>query len=305
VNATLRPVFARPFQLSGRRTEEPVDLDRLWDKPVLRHVRNAVATIRALAFVMSVVASAAVLIYLAIRNYVGSPALAITLGIMLVALLAGSGYIWHYVKNIHDPPFYEIQELNGRLLVEPANDHHRFTYERRQTVIATRDDLRLIEFRAHWTGQGQGGSMQVESVNSKHAMLDGRHKEEDGRVHRWIYPRRPLKRGQPIEVGIRQVHEDDVEEQLPYFREGGGRYKTRRIIVKVQLPLSEHDPESVRGVIWNSHRAAWQSPEVGDLEVDKHVMRTEGCIEYTVTADRPRVFHSYGVEWIWGRDTAP
>jgi alkylated DNA nucleotide flippase Atl1 len=101
VNATLRPVFARPFQLSGRRTEEPVDLDRLWDKPVLRHVRNAVATIRALAFVMSVVASAAVLIYLAIRNYVGSPALAITLGIMLVALLAGSGYIWHYVKNIH------------------------------------------------------------------------------------------------------------------------------------------------------------------------------------------------------------
>jgi hypothetical protein len=224
---------------------------------------------------------------------------------LIVALLAGSSYAWHYIKNAYDPPFYEILELNGSLVVEPANDHHRFTYERRQTVIATRDDLRLIEFRAHWTGQGQPGSTRVESVNSKHAMLDGKHKEEDGRVHRWIYPRRPLKRGQPIEVGIRQIHEDDLEEQLPYFREGGGRYETRRIIVKVQLPLSEHDPESVRGVIWNSHRTALQSPEVGEVGVDRHVKRAEGCIEYTMTADKPRPFHSYGVEWSWGRDAAP
>jgi hypothetical protein len=252
----------------------------------------------------SVAVSAAILAYLAIRTFLGSPALAITLAALLVVLLAGSSYTWHYVKNIHDPPFYEILELNGSLVVEPANDHRRYTYERRQTVIATRDDLRLIEFRAHWTGQGQSGSATVESVKSEHAMLDGKNKEQDGRVHRWIYPRRPLKRGQPIEVGIRQVHEDDVEEQLPYFREGGGRYKTRRIIVKVRLPLSEHDPESVRGVVWNSHRAARQSPEVGELEVEKHVMRTEKCIEYMVTAVAPRTFHSYGVEWTWGRDTS-
>ncbi len=282
-----------------------MNLDRLWDWPVLRHLRNAVATIRALAFVVTVLISAAVLAYLAIRNFFGSPALAVTLVVLLTVLLAGSGYSWYYVKSIHDPPFYEIQELNGSLLVEPANGHHRFTYERRQTVVATRDDLRLIEFRAHWTGQGQPGSMTVESVKSGHAMLDGRFKEQDGRVHRWIYPRRPLKRGQPIEVGIRQVHEDDVDEQLPYFREGGGRYRTRKIIVKVRLPLSEHDTEAVRGVVWNSHRAARQSPEVGDLEVERHVFSQESCIEYIVTVDKPRAFHSYGVEWSWSRNASP
>ena len=282
-----------------------MDLDRLWDKPVLRHLRNAVATLRAIIFVGGVVVSAIILAILAIRSFFGSPALAITLVALLVVLLTGSIYTWHYVKNIHDPPFYEILELNGSLLVEPADDHRRYTYERRQTVIATRDDLRLIEFRAHWTGQGRAGSAVVESVKSEHAMLDGKLKEQDGRVHRWIYPRRPLKRGQPIEVGIRQVHEDDVEAQLPYFRESGGRYKTKRIIVKVLLPLSEHDPESVRGVVWNRHRALWQSPEVGELEVQKHVIRAKQCIEYMVTSERPREFHSYGVERTWGRNAPP
>ncbi len=252
-------------------------------------------------FVGSVALSSVVLIIAAARYFAASPKTAISLAVLVVVLLAVSGYAWHYVKRVYDPPFYEILDLNGHLVVERANGHRRYTYERRQTIVATRNDLRLIEFRAHWTGQGRSGSTRVESLRPEHAMLDGRRAESDGRVHRWIYPRRPLKRGQPVDVGIRQVHEDDLEEQLPYFREGGGRYKTNRITVTVCLPLDEHLPDSVRGVVWNSHHSAQQSAEVDDLVVQPRVDRATSTVDYTVTVDKPRAFHSYGVEWTWGR----
>jgi hypothetical protein len=276
-----------------------VDLERLLDKPVLRNLRTFVGTVRAITFVGTILVSASALIYLVARNFKVEPGLAIGLIVLLALMLAVSVYAWRYVTHVYDPPFYEIFDLNGHLTVERANSHRRYVYERRQTVIATRDDLRLIEFRAHWTGQGAAGSTQVESIRPEHVVFDGRRGESDGRVHRWVYPRRQLKRGQPIEVGIRQVHEDDVQEQLPYFREGGGRYKTRKVTVCVVLPQDEHIPDSVRGVAWNTNHTAQQGEEVGEISVHSRVDAVSRSVEYTVTYDKPKVFHSYGIEWVW------
>lgn len=278
-----------------------MDLERLLDKPLLRHLRTIVATIRALMFVVAVLGSALVLVVLVARYFKAKPGLAIALGILLVVLLAMSTYAWHYITHVYDPPFYKIEQLNGSLTVEAANGHHRYTYERRQTVVATRDGLRLIEFRAHWTGQGHPSSTAVESLHPEHALLDGKRAESDGRVHRWLYPRRALGRGKKLEVGIKQVHEDDVRAQLPYFREGGGRYKTEKIVVAVRLPLTEHRPDSARGVVWNTHNSAEGSQEVDELEVSRHVDPGSGTVEYTVTIDKPALFYSYGVEWTWAQ----
>jgi hypothetical protein len=280
-----------------------VDLDRLLEKPLLKHLRTLAATIRAIIFAGSTFGSGVVLLVLAARYFSVSRGLAVTLGLLFILLTTVAGYAWYYVTHVYDPPFYKIQELHGSLVVEAANGHRKYTYERRQTVVATRNNLRLVEIRGHWTGKGRAGSTVVESIKPEHVMLDGRRPESDGRVHRWIYPRRPLKRGQPVEVGVRQTHEDDVETQLPYFREGGGRYKTERITVTVQLPFDEHVQASVRGVIWDTDHSAQQSEEIGELKVEPRVDSTSRSVVYTVAVDIPAVFHSYGIEWTWSRDS--
>jgi hypothetical protein len=277
-----------------------MDLERLLDKPILRHLRTTVATVRALAFVVAVAGSAVVLLALVARYFHVQPGLAIVLAAVAVVVVTASSYAWYYVTHSYDPPFYKIHELKGTLVVEAANGHHRYRYERRQTVEATRNNLRLIEFRAHWTGQGK--QAVVQSLRSEHSILDGRRPESDGRVHRWVYPRRPLARGQKLEVGISQVHEDETQEQLPYFREGGGRYRTNLVTVTVTIPLAEHMPDSVRGVIWNTNHVAQQSAEVGELTVERHVDAATGLAEYTVTFEKPQVFHSYGIEWAWSKE---
>jgi hypothetical protein len=276
-----------------------VDLERLLDKPPLRHLRTAVATIRAIMFVGTVMLGAGVLVVLAGKYLSASPKTAIALAILLVLLLAVSSYAWFYVTRAYDPPFYEILKLEGTMVIENVNSHRRYTYTRKQQVKATRDDLRLIEFRAHWTGTGSTGTAQVVSLFRDHALLDGRRAESDGRVHRWVYPRRPLGRGQALEVGIQQVHEDDINQQLPYFREGGGRYKTSQIVVTVRFPRAEDPPEGVRGVIWNTNRVARQSPEVGILQPERYVDPVAGTVDYTVTIGRPKLYHSYGMRWSW------
>ncbi|MEV1286914.1 hypothetical protein [Micromonospora sp. NPDC049679] len=280
-----------------------MDLERLLDKPVLKHLRSGVATIRAIMFVGSVLGSGLALIVLAARYFSVSWKLATALSVLLILLLSVSGYAWRYVTRVYDPAFYEIVDLEGLLVVEPLGDHRRYTYTRSQTVKATRDDLRLVEFRAHWTGKGHNGTSRVESLIPEHAILDGRRAESDGRVHRWIYPRRPLERGKALRVGIRQVHEDDVEIQLPYFREGGGRYKTGKITVIVKLPFSEHSPESVRGVVWNSNRTPRKGAVVDELPIPTpRVDSAAGTAEYRVTVEKPSPYHSYGVEWTWLRE---
>lgn len=278
-----------------------MSIDRLLNTSVLRNLRNAAATIRAIAFFATIIVASAVLVYLTFGSDLIEPDAALAAGIGLVALIVTVAIFGYYNKYHHDPPFYEIVELDAELMISPAGDHRRYVYTRRQRVRALRDELRLVEFRAHWTGGASRDKIEVDSLISGHALLDGKEREDTGHVHRWIYPRRCLDKGQEADVGIRQVHEDDVERQRPYFRDGGGRYRAHKVTVTARFPMDE-DPRligEVEGKVWNSNRPIRQHNPVEDISVVRTVNRGANTVDYVVTTNNPKKYHSYGIQWSW------
>jgi hypothetical protein len=213
----------------------------------------------------------------------------------LVVLL--SICIWHYVKHICDPEPYAISNLEGVLFIESAGDHHRYSNTRTQVVKSLRNNVRLIEVRSHWTGNHSRAKYSVRSASHGHELFDGLIREEDARVHRWIYLRRPLgKRDGAVTVGVVQEWEDDLEAMRPYYREGGARYKTRNLTVKVRFRAQDAPDESdVEGHIWNTAKTGI----TGSVEVQRHYDRKSNCVEYVVSVPKPRRHHSYGVRWTW------
>ncbi|GAB3428595.1 hypothetical protein [Flindersiella endophytica] len=278
-----------------------MNLEKLLDRPALKNLRNLVATIRAASAVLFALSATGVLgSFTFLRHLIGS-GVALTVGIILGVWGLTMMSFWYYVEHIYDPTFYEILELDGLLIVEPVGDHHRYTYIRKQKVRSTRRGLRLIEFRAHWTGRGSRGTVRVESLMGDHVLLDGQRAEEEGYVHRWIYAHRPLGKRREITVGVRQTHEDDVEVQHPYFRESGGRYKTHKITTTVRFPRDE-DPQSlgfVEGMIWNGNAPPRHDRVAGSLVHVRTVNSETNTVDYTVTECRPKPYHSYGIAWTW------
>jgi hypothetical protein len=277
-----------------------VNLEDLLQGRLLRNIRDFTATVRAAWFLISAVLTAALVAYAFLRRNLVGP----TAAVMIILAVAG----WwvtvlacaYYTKNVNNPPFYEILELDGVLVVESSGHHHRYRYTRRQKVRATRNDLRLIEMRAHWSGSSNAWP-RVESLVGDHVLLDGKYEEEDGRVHRWVYPRRPLRKGEELRVGIRQSHEDEVRPQLPYFREGGGRYKTRKLTITTRFPIAD-DPQTlgaVVGRVWDISRAIDKGHVVDTVGFDREVDREQGTVDYIVRVDRPKLYHSYGIQWEW------
>jgi hypothetical protein len=273
-------------------------LERVLGLPVLRILRDTTATARAVAFAIGVVAGAVGLAYVGIRKSALSPDAATVLVASLAAIILGGLASWFYVAGIYDPSYYKIVDLDGHVLIEPAGDHHRYTYTRKQTVRATRGSLRLIEIRSHWTGRCSREKTSITSVIRDHRLLDGGYPEEDGRVHRWIYPGRSLDRGEEIEVGVRVVMEDDIEPMIPYYREGGGRYRVRQLKVTVRFPIG-HEPQRVFGSIWHTNRKAQQGNHIGKLDYERRPDHDAGVVDYIVVVQKPRLYHSYGVRWSW------
>ncbi|TDO51080.1 hypothetical protein EV651_1197 [Kribbella sp. VKM Ac-2571] len=281
-----------------------MDLDQFLDKPVLRILRNAVATIRALGTVVATLAAALVVLYLSLWKDKVSPSVAIVIAAALLALLAFIVGFWLYLQHVYNPAYYEILEFESLLIVQPLGDHHRYQYERRQRVRANRDEVRLIEFNAHWTGAGTRDKLHVESLISDHALLDGRRQEEDGRVRRWIYPRRAISKGREVEVGIRQIHEDDIERQLPYFRESGSQHRTRKMSVTVRFNREE-DPQAlgeVKGMEWNTNLPPRHSKPVDYHDPIRRVNQDAKTVDYLLVVEKPKLFHSYGIVWQWPPD---
>lgn len=267
-----------------------VGLDGLLEKQPLRTLRTAVATIRAVGFVIAIVGSGAAIAYLRFGRDGIQADVAVTSGIALAALTATVTCFGWYTKYIYNPRFYDIVELNALLVVEPAGDHHHYVYTRRQLIHARHDEFRLVEIRAHWTGaSSRESNPRVESLINGHVLLDGKEPEEDGHVHRWIYTRQPIRRGQQVEVGVRQVHEDDLRRQLPYFRDGGGRYRTRKLTVTARFPKN-HDPRmngEIEGRVWNSNRPIHRSP-VSSISVTRKMATVPTLL---TTASRSTSLH--------------
>jgi len=210
-------------------------LELLMDKTALKNTRTIAATINAFVLLSSLVAS--ILVAFSVNAEPNRPALALALSFFLGIALSALAYLRHRLRTFN-PTLYRILQLEGVLTIEPVGDHRRYHYIRRQRIRATHDDLRLIELREHWTGKGSRDSLTVKCIRPTDAkLMNGEVPEEDGRVHRWVYPTRPLGRGECVDVEVHQIHIDDVEAQRPYFRQGGGRYDTDAIYVKVRFPV--------------------------------------------------------------------
>lgn len=265
----------------------------------LRTLRNAAATIKAISFFLGPIIAGGVLLGYLITTHVRSRTALGVIAIVSLLMIVGiaSGFLY-YVHNVCDPDLYEITKLDCLLIVNRVNDHHQYVNNREQTIRARRNNVRLIEHRAHWTGQGSKNKSSSGSLVGKHEFYSARHQEEDGRTHNWVYLGRPLSKGDSERVGFRQTFEDNITPMHTYYREGGGRYKARNLTVTTRFSVDD-EPPIVEGHIWNNDRRNRQRHEVGRLESDRRADPTKGTVDYVVTVRRPKRYHSYGIRWEW------
>jgi hypothetical protein len=279
-----------------------MDLDKILNASLIRNAINAAAAIKAVGFFLSFFIVGGGLLAYVIKTQAKNDAALVGVGITYLGLIVVLTIcIWYYVKHFCDPEPYEIARLEGVLFIEASGDHHRYLNTRTQTVRPLRNNVRLIEVRSHWTGSYSRQTYHVQSASREHELFDGTIREEDARVHRWIYLRRPLgKRDDPVKVGVSQEWEDDLEAMRPYYREGGARYKTRDLKVTVRFRAQDAPDESVvEGRIWNTAKTGI----TGHVEVQRHYDRPSSCVEYVVIVPKPKRFHSYGLRWTWPDNT--
>jgi len=276
-----------------------LDANKLLELPLFHFLRNATATIKAAAFLLTSMAAVGVLLVYLATSYIESrTALAVIVVILFFIILSVALGCWCYIRLFCDPDQYEITEADCLLIVEPLGNHHRYTNEREQKIRARRNNVRLIESRARWTGQGSRIRFKAGSLVDKHVLLSGRRPEEDGITHQWIYLGRPLSKGDQTSIAFYQTFEDNAEPMHTFYREGGGRYRASNLRVTARFGIDE-DPINVEGLIWSTSRNSRQRREVGRLEVHRKANPIARTVDYIVTVRRPRKYHSYGVRWEW------
>ncbi|GIJ29069.1 hypothetical protein Vqi01_42310 [Micromonospora qiuiae] len=207
-----------------------------------------------------------------------------------------------YIRYVHMPADFVIEELNGLLIVtrvkgESGRDYHRYTYSRRQRVRAARHNLRLIGIRSHWSGQSRTVK-QVTSLFPEHRLLDPALPEEDGRVHRWLYLHGPIARGRQLDVGIIHVFEDVYAPMKPYYRESGEERPVRRLSVRVRFDL-DNAPVEAWQVVWKRSRAGTTRQEVARVECRPINDPNTGSVIYELLKSRPDPGCAYGICWRW------
>lgn len=271
-----------------------MSIDKMTSKRALRITQAAAEAINASVFTLSLAGSAVI----AAATYAEPALLSASTLTLALGSTAWSAHLHRRLRR-HDVTGYRILQLKGVMTVDKEGDHHVIDYVRTQEIQAVQDDVRLIELREHWTGLGVKDGVQVTCTRPADANLyDGGRPEEDGRVHRWIYPNRPLSRGERLTVEVHQRHRDDALRQLPYFRQGGGRHDTGHVIAQVIFP-SHYEPESVKGAIWNTGRNLFPTQTVGALACTRIEDRQAGTVTSSVEAHALKAHHSVGMRWIW------
>ncbi len=276
-----------------------MDTNKFLDMPLFRTLRNAAATIKAVSFFLGPIAVAGIFLGYLITTHVESrTALAV---IVVVSLFMVVGIIlgfWYYIQRICDPDPYEITSIDCLLVVERVGNHHHYTNSREQTIKARRNNVRLIDHRAYWTGQSSKGKSSSGSLEHRHEFYSASRPEEDGRTYHWIYLGRPLSRGDTERIGFRQTFEDNVAPMHTYYREGGGRYKAKNVTVTTRFSVGD-EPRTAEGHVWNNDRRNRQRHEVGRLTPERKTGPTPGTVDYVVVVHRPKRYHSYGIRWEW------
>jgi hypothetical protein len=274
-----------------------VGAERFLEKPPLKSLRIMADTIKAFAFFGALAAGVASLAYTNLLSNASRQVLVAALLGSTGVLLGSLAATWIIFLRYYEPRPYEILGLSGTLEISPVGNHHRYVHTITKKVRATRDNLRLIEFREYWTGAGSK-QVVIRSMNPDHTLLDGLHREDDLRFYRWIYIHRPIGRNRELDVGVSQVFEDDVIQQRPFFREGGGAHRVRLITVAVVFHI-KCDPPQVEGAVWDTGIPLQSNNVLGSLDVQRAVDRANETVTYRVVVNRPKRGLSYGVRWNW------
>ena len=218
-----------------------------------------------------------------------------------LVLLAVAAMVVYYVRCVHHPADFVIEELDGSLVVtrvegEDGGHHHRYAYTRQQRVRATRQ-IRLVGIRSHWSGQ----TRVIEGATSlfpEHRLLDGAVAEEDGRVYRWLYLLGPLARGRRVNVGIRQVFEDVYAPMKPYYRESCEERRVGKLSVRVQFDRADSPAEAWQ-VVWRRTRSGSSRQEIARTRCQPSGNHLAGKVVYEMTFQRPDRECAYGIWWRW------
>lgn len=276
-------------------------LNNFLNKAPFRLLRDLVATIKAISFfAVPMIAAGGAIAYLVstqIESHAALLAIASASLVMIAGIIAA---ICYYVLHVCDPAPYKITKIEGLLIIQTVDGHsyHYYINRRTQTIKARRNNVRLVEHRTHWTGNGTKNKCKSTSMVNDHSLFVARLPEEDGRTPHWVYLGRSLSKGEEAMVGIQETREDNQSPMLPYYREGGGRYRSRNLTVITRFPAHE-DPEKVEGLIWNNDRRNGQRQIVGKIQYERKPDSANHTVDYIVSVQRPRRYHSYGIRWSW------
>jgi hypothetical protein len=269
-------------------------LIRLLDMPLLKGLRDAVATIRAASFVTTGIAALSLVVYLAWRRQ--------ELRLNHMAIIAGTlltlgTFAWavHHRARLLPTNAYEILSLESTLFIERVNSHHRYTMTKDCRIVSRRNDLRLVDQRWYWTGKGSR-PYELCSLANGHVIFDGKRPEQDNWTHRWVYLGGRLSRGEATRVGTVLTVEDDVEPMRPFFTDGGKGYRTHSLKLTLRFPLGT-EPSRVEGRIWT--RNLDDLSVRGELAVIRIVDSTNSFSEYVATIEHPLRNRRYGLQWEW------
>lgn len=224
------------------------------------------------------------------------------------AAVTGAGAaLTYYVRCVHTPQDFVIEELDGLLVVtrvkgEDGRIHHRYTYNRQQCIRAVRHNLRLVGIRSHWSGQ----SRTIEEATSlfpEHRLLDGAIAEEDGRIHRWVYLLGPIARNRRVWVGIKHVFEDAYAPMKPYYRESGEERRVQKLSVRVRFTPDDAPVEAWQ-VVWKRPRSGSTRQEVARDECRPIIDPDTGGVVYELVKNKPDPDCAYGISWRWPRTSS-
>lgn len=275
-------------------------MERLLDAALFKVMRDAVATIQAVLFLVPpMLLGNGFIAYLVGHHFNGKKVLAGVAFVVATLVVGGAVAVTFYLRNVYDPAPYELVELRGLLVIErvAGRSHHRYTLERRERIRATRNNVRLIEHRTHWTGGGLSGLCEARSLYPDHELFVGRRAEEDNRRQLWIYLGEPLGKGETATVGTREVYEDDIVSMKPYHRKGCGGFRARNLTVVTRFPVDADPRDDVEGLIWNDDKKARERATVGTVAYERVVDAKSATVDYIVTVPRPKRYHSYGIRW--------
>lgn len=270
-------------------------LSRLLERPLLKNVRDAAATIRAIIYFLAPVISAGIVAYLTWGKRLVPPEIAIT--VVVAIFVTSSIVVWMaYILRRRLPAnAYEVLSLQSTLLVERVRDHHRYTNTKDMVIRARQGGIRLIDQRWYWTGQSSN-PISVRSVFADHVIFDGVRPEPDNWVHRWVYLGRSLAKGETARVGVAYSVEDDLQPMRPFFTDGGRGYPMKSVKLAIRFPGGE-EPKLVEAHVWG--RRVDETELISELPVSRSVDATTMMVDYVIAIDGGQANRRYGFRWQW------